>query len=527
MSHPALPHPLLRALFLIAGLVGPGIATAQQLPAPPNKAHASPGVPRFWSHSNRSAALSLPPALNQVAEVEPNDSSLIATHAVLGDTASGVIDPIGDADYFAIDLAAGTDLLLDVDANQYGSSLDPILVLIDRDGRTVLAYNDDADGLDSRLRYLVSATGRYYAAIVDYSGGGGPNYFYRLGIVDFVPPPPPTPGPGDPTTPFAQGLLLPLGITATASGGFFVANWGNGEVLRVTGSGIVSRFASVPTPADLVVDSYGDLLVAAEDSGVYRLTPAGVRSRFVTGFIAEAVTVDAGGDVWVGGFTTDPFVPEVRRYDARGNIKGTTNVAGMGGALELAFSPSGQLFATNGFNAVYRVTASGAQTVISSPSRPEGLAFDRDGYLYVSMGMPGEIHLYDPSFQEVGSIFARTNLSGPILLAFGRSTSGGMTSRLFATNAGYFDATSYPGAILEMNQSGIRAPGLPVGTTRPVVAIESVADAFLGDPGAITPEAADFLDRQGNDNGRLDVADFRVYLRLMNASAGTAGRVTP
>jgi len=128
---------------------------------------------------------------------------------------------------------------------------------------------------------------------------------------------------------------------------------------------------------------------------------------------------------------------------------------------------------------------------------------------------------------EAGTIFARSNLSGPILLAFGRDASGGTTSRLFATNGGWGDPTDYPGSILEVNQSGVRAPGLPIGVTRPSMTLESVAAAFLGDPGAITQEQAEFLDRQGNANGRLDVADFRVFLRLMNAAASMAGRTAP
>jgi len=512
--------------LLIGGLFGPPVATGQQIRAVPKQPRTAQDPGRLWAGPRTSAPrLQLPMTLVSIGEVEPNDGVPSATPAALGDTVVGAINPTGDIDYFAFDLPAGTDVLLDVDASQFGSSLDPILVLIDRDGNTQLAYNDDDDGLDSRLHYIVPATGRYFAAIVDYSSGGGANYFYSLRIGVYVPP---TPGPGDPTTPFAQGMSYPLGIAAAPTGGFYVADFAAGSVVRVGATGSASNFAQVPNAIDLAIDSYGDLLVAAREEGVYRLTAAGTRTGFVTGFFANAITIDAAGDVWVGGWNEN-LGTEIRQYDARGGLKETIDVGIMPGMADLAFSPTSQLFATSGNYGVYRISSSGAtEVVLPTPLiYPEGIAFDEDGYVYIANGLPGEIHLYDPSFREIGSIFARSNLSGPILLAFGRNSSGGMTSRLFATNGGLGDPTDYPGAVLEVNQAGVRAAGFPIGATRPVMALEAVADAFLGDPSAISAEQAEFLDQQGNDNGRLDVADFRVFLRLLNASARTAGRVSP
>jgi hypothetical protein len=512
--------------LVIGGLVGPPVVAAQHLQARPKQPIAGFDTGYLWEHTSRGRSnLRFPVTMNLVTEVEPNDSSLIATPAALGDTVFGVIGYYLDVDVFAIDLTAGTDLLLDVDANQYGSSLDPILGLFDVDGHTLLEYNDDADGLDSRLHYVVPATGRYYAAIMDYYGSGGVNYFYQLRIGVYIPP---TPGPGDPTTPFALNVGNPLGIAAAPGGAFFVANYDASEVIRVSASGSPSTFAHVPSAIDVAIDSYGALLVAAEDSGVYRVDATGARSPFITGFRAEAIAIDAGGDVWVGGYNQDWYA-EVRRHDARGALKATIDVASISGVADLAFSPAGILFATNGHYGVYQVSSSGVTPVIlpTPLEYPEGIAFDRDGYVYISNGYPGEIHLYDPSFNEVGSVFARSNLSGPILLAFGQDGSGGTTSRLFATNAAWGNPTDYPGSILEVNQAGVRAPGFQVGFTRPDMDLESVADAFLGVPNAITPDQADFLDRQGNGNGRLDVADFRVFLRLLNATARMAGRAAP
>jgi len=367
---------LLSLALLLGGLVVPPTAAAQQLRAAPKQPQASLPPSNLWGRPNMtSPKLPQDVALSAVAEIEPNDSSLIATPAALGDTIWGVIDPIGDVDFFAINFTAGTEVLLDVDASQYGSSLDPILGLFDVDGHTLLAYNDDTDGLDSEIIFTIPATGRYYVGIMDFSAGGGPSYFYNLKILSYVPPPPLPPGPGDPTVPFAQGLGLPLGIAAAPGGSFFVADYEGHAVLRVSASGSVSRFATVPGAIDLAIDSYGNLLVAAQDSGVYRLDGAGARSAFLTGFFADAIAIDATGDVWLGGYNQN-WDAEIRRLDAHGALKATIDVNSIGGVADLAFSPSGILFATNGHYGVYQISPSGATPVnLSTPLEyPEGIA---------------------------------------------------------------------------------------------------------------------------------------------------------
>jgi hypothetical protein len=68
---------------------------------------------------------------------------------------------------------------------------------------------------------------------------------------------------------------------------------------------------------------------------------------------------------------------------------------------------------------------------------------------------------------------------------------------------------------------------LTIGVTRPQVPLTDVANAFLGESGAVTADQERFLDLQGNSNGRLDVADFRAYLRSISQLPVAAGRVKP
>ena len=49
----------------------------------------------------------------------------------------------GDTDYYFIDLVRGTDVAFRVDAARYGGPLNSMMGLLDGDGRTLLAVNDE------------------------------------------------------------------------------------------------------------------------------------------------------------------------------------------------------------------------------------------------------------------------------------------------------------------------------------------------------------------------------------------------
>lgn len=397
-----------------------------------------------------------PLRLVRVVEVEPNDSTSQATPAALRDTVSGVINPAFDVDYFALDVPANTALDLDVDANQVGSTLDPIMALIAPDGRTVLGVNDDYDGMDSRIIYTVTTAGRYFVGITDYYGTGSLQHTYVIKLQVLVP------GPGDPTTLFVSGLGYPIGLAASATGDLYTVDGDSGRILRVSPAGIVTELARQRgAMTDVVIDGAGDLLVTGYDStyqaGVFRVSTAGERTVFTRAVSSpSAITVGPDGDVWVGDYAL------LRRFDPGGMLKDSVSILGTGTLSALAFSPAGELHFTT-YDAIYKVVGAAAVQVASVPLYAEALAFDADGYLYVANGYLGTVTLYSPSYQAVGAVFARTNLGGPIALAFGRSASGAMTARLFASNGGYNLSPPYDGSIVEMNPAGVRALGFRVG----------------------------------------------------------------
>ncbi|WP_034935168.1 DVUA0089 family protein [Gloeocapsa sp. PCC 73106] len=124
---------------------------------------------------------------SSVRVMEPNDTITTATATNLRSNnpdvviasqisfsfANRLVDQTEDVDMYSVDLAAGDLLVLDMDADIFGSTLDPVVRLFDADGNQ-LAQSDDNQapdeifgpgGLDSYLEYTVDAAGTYYVGI--------------------------------------------------------------------------------------------------------------------------------------------------------------------------------------------------------------------------------------------------------------------------------------------------------------------------------------------------------------------------
>ncbi len=417
-----------------------------------------------------------------LVESEPNDSVSQANTVTLGDTATGSIDPAGDVDYFALDVPAGTTLALDVYAARAGSSLDATLTLIGTDSATVLAFNDDFNGTDSYIEYTIDTAGRYFILIASYDGSGGAAYTYALsfGVV--------LPGPGDPTTLYATSLGAPYGIAAGPGGELYVADPDSLRLLRVAPNGQVTTLASFASTAELpvgvAVDGTGDVLVSTVDTGfahgkIVRFS-GNQRSIFASNLASgAAITVGPDGDVWV----IDPVAGLLRRYDPVGGPKDSVDLSALTNLafeMDLAFSPAGDLYFSNAYDAIYRVVSGVPQLAYQASPYLEGIAFDKDGYLYVGNGFEGRVILLDPSLQPVNDPFARSHLGGPTQVAFLRDASGAMTARLLADNVGYHLTPPYPGSVVEMNPAGMRAVGLRIGIDLLRIANATLRDGVVG-----------------------------------------------
>ena len=102
---------------------------------------------------------------------------------------NGVICPGGDMDFYKFQGSAGDQIGAVVDAQILGSNLDPYLFLVDEDGISVLAENDDqitSQRTDSFLSYRLQRDGIYYLKIKswEHSTRGGEDQFYTLRLYE-------------------------------------------------------------------------------------------------------------------------------------------------------------------------------------------------------------------------------------------------------------------------------------------------------------------------------------------------------
>jgi hypothetical protein len=449
---------------------------AQMAPRPAKEQRVQP-----WP--KQPAPRTLPGAVARtgavVPEVEPNNTAATATRVAVGDDVVGRINPANDVDWFAIDLEADTRVSFEVFASRLGSPLDSYLELYDVDGTTLLMANDDAEVYDSRIVFDVRETGRYYIAIDDYAFRGGENYFYQIDI-RLRPLPP-----GDPTTVFAGGLAAPWATVALPGLTFFVVEYAASRISRVSGSGVTTVAGDLVEPLGLALDGRGDILVAHRDPAaatrpgrVTRIGANGQRSLFAAGFgRASAVAVAPDGDVWVA----DPVGGYLHRLSHGGARRDSISIAGRASTeMHIAFSPSGVLHFTDMSTRVFRMENRVIQTVITDSAGVGGLAFDRDGYLYLGSPFTG-IHLYSPTYQRVHSPFSNGGMYQTAFVVFGRDAAGAMTDRLFGVNILEL------GTIREVNRAAVRAPGLRVGAD--LVAVTTTALR----PGVMGAEYADTL----------------------------------
>ncbi|MGE5743180.1 MAG: NHL repeat-containing protein [Gemmatimonadota bacterium] len=462
-----------RSLLAIALLAFPKSALGQ-IPWPAGKSATAKAA-----RPARASTLSLS-AATTVTEAEPNDLVSQAQHVTLGDIAGGTISVTDDVDSYAIDLVAGSKIELDVLASRAGSPLDPTLTLLGPDGVTVLAFNDDYLSPDSHIELFITSTGRYFIQVQGFSGVGSPTSTYALSFGS-VPE-----GPGDPPTRYTERLGSPMGIAAGPAGELYVTDIGAQRLVRVAPTGEVTELGTFPGefPVGVVVDGFGDVLVStvntAFSAGRILRFRGGTVSTFTAALQSGAtMTVGPDGDVWV----IDPVARALRRFDPLGGPKATVNLASLthfAFDMGLAFSPAGELFLTDGFATIYRISDGVPQIAFQTDPFLNGLAFDKDGFLYVANGSRGRVTLLDPDLHVVEDPFARSYLSGSTQLAFLRGADGAMTPRLLADNAGLGSTASDVSGIIEMNPARIRAEGFRIGIDFLPVANATLNDGVVG-----------------------------------------------
>ncbi len=144
-------------------------------------------------------------------------------------------------------------------------------------------------------------------------------------------------------------------------------------------------------PTGLAFDQEGLLYVSSRYDGiVYQINSSGNMSVYVEGMgVATGLAFDHEENLYVGDRSGTIFkISRSRQIYVFATLE--PSIA----AYHLAFGPEGELFVsgptTSSFDAVYRITRAGeVDTFFRGLGRPQGLAFDADGRLYVAASLSG------------------------------------------------------------------------------------------------------------------------------------------
>lgn len=164
------------------------------------------------------------------------------------------------------------------------------------------------------------------------------------------------------------------------------------SIYKISPEGSVSPFLmDVVNPTGLAFDRDGLLYVSSRADGtIYQVTPQGRRSIYAEGMgIATGIAFDRAGDLYVGDRSGTIFkINRDRQIFVFATIE--PSVA----AYHLAFDPEGRLYATgpttSSFDQVYRISPHGeVGSFYRGLGRPQGVAFDAQGNLYVAASLAG------------------------------------------------------------------------------------------------------------------------------------------
>jgi len=243
---------------------------------------------------------------------------------------------------------------------------------------------------DSERSWLVGASPRRVLAIVPESDWGG-EVQVRLESSD---------GQRSAPAPIQVGRKLADDLHMVASpafdpddGSLYVTRSGTrGQKQLVslfhidTGGAIHEVTGDITNPTGLAFDRAGQLYVTSRnDEIVYRLTNFNEAVPFARNLgIATGLAFDRQGRMYVGDRTGTIY-----RVNSIGEVQPWAQLEASVAAYHLAFGPDDALYVTgptvSSYDAVMRIDESGeAEVFFRGLGRPGGLAFDREGFLYVA-----------------------------------------------------------------------------------------------------------------------------------------------
>lgn len=114
---------------------------------------------------------------------------------------SGVVSAADDADYFRFPAKKGQPLIVKVIARSQGSQIDPVVSILNADGKQLQRIDDQGENRDPELTWNPPADGEYLLTVSDLHQRGGSRFYYHVNIA--------APQPGFRATVAADNFVLP------------------------------------------------------------------------------------------------------------------------------------------------------------------------------------------------------------------------------------------------------------------------------------------------------------------------------
>lgn len=182
------------------------------------------------------------------------------------------------------------------------------------------------------------------------------------------------------------------------------------------GSELTAVTGEITNPTGIAFDSLGQMYVTSRENGtVYRVTPFHEVVPFARDLgVATGLAFDRAGRMYVGDRTGT-----IHRVNGKGESEVWALLEPSVAAYHLAFGPDEQLYVTgptvSSSESVQRIDRDGRTSVFfKGLGRPNGLAFDREGNLYVAASYRGRrgVVRISPDGSEAELAVAGTNVVG-------------------------------------------------------------------------------------------------------------------